>query len=102
MSSGIRGAGRLRRRAAGPLPSPGVSIMRTLPQPIASPAAPGRPWPLRQAPPPLLKWAAAGLVLAPLVRARLLARPAPFAAVAPPASKEAAPLETFPLPADLP
>jgi hypothetical protein len=81
-------------------------MMRTLTQPIAPSAAPGRPWPLRlplkRHPPALLKWAATGLVLAPLVRARLLAPPAPFAAVPPPASKEATPPETFPLPADLP
>lgn len=42
--------------------------------------------------------AAAGLLIAPLVRARLLARPAPFAAVTPPI----VPPETIPLPADLP
>jgi hypothetical protein len=61
---------------------------------VAAPAgrAPGRPMPR------LIVGAAAGLLIARLVRARLRTQPAPFAAVAPPS----APLETVPLPADLP
>lgn len=65
--------------------------MPTPTQSIVSPAP-------RPGIPPLVKWAAAGLLIAPLLRARLLARPAPFAAVAPPS----VPPATVPLPADLP
>jgi uncharacterized protein DUF6544 len=75
--------------------------MLTLTQPAGPvPAAPRRRGPsrvVRGAVKPGLAIGAA-LVLAPLARARLLARPAPFAAVAPPS----APPATMPLPADLP
>ncbi|HEX6608364.1 MAG TPA: DUF6544 family protein [Chloroflexia bacterium] len=71
--------------------------MLTHPAQNSDAAAPASAGPRRRIPRVVLG-AGAGLLLARLVRARLLARPAPFAAVAPPF----VPPETQPLPADLP